>query len=264
MTPPSPHDGDALHDLGRFLADLRRTGTVVTGPVDGRPGGEEHDDEPGPVEWLVTAHRGTPTGPPYRLMLDEQEFSRAVERDARVIESWWPAGDARARAYTALLLSFDAALVGVDRTPHGFVLERGDHLHLTTHHLCPDPIPHLDPDGQVANEGSYGWFAYEPGSPEFDEELAEQQRRSRHRRHSYLVLGYLEVEAAHENGQRMDATMGYLQDALGDAFGNEVFQRFSAYVEATGSPSTVALSEIMHAEDERFDAFLDALAGEGP
>lgn len=262
MTPPPPHDGDALYDLGRFLADLRRTGTVVTGPMTGGPDGEEHDDEPGPVERLVTEHRGTRIDPPYRLVLDEQEFSWAVDRDARVIESWWPTGDARARAYAALLLSFDAALVGVDRTPHGFVLERDDHLHLTNHHLCPDPMPHLDPDVEVEYGGSYGWSAYEPGSPKFEEELAEQQSRSRHRRHSHLVLGYLEVEAAYENGQRMDAAMGYLQDALGDAFGTEVLQRFSAYVEATGSPSTVELSEIMHAEDGRLDAFLDALAGE--
>ena len=49
------------------------------------------------------AHRGIPADPPYRL---------ALERDTGVIESWWPGGDARARAYAALLVSFDAPLVG--------------------------------------------------------------------------------------------------------------------------------------------------------
>lgn len=256
MTPPEPPTGD-VYDLDRFLSDLRRTGTAVSGPVAGGA-----DDDPGPVEWLVTAHRGAPADPPYRLVLDESEFADAVARDARLIESRWPGGDARARAYGALLLSFDAALAGVDRTPHGFVLEREDHLHLTTHHPCPDPMPHLDPAADVRYEASYGWFADEPGTSEFDEEPAEQRRGSRHRRHSYLVLGYLEVEAASDAGQRMDAAMGLLQDQLGDAFGHEVFQRFTAYLEGNGSPSTVELSEIMHAEDERFDAFLDALAGE--
>jgi hypothetical protein len=259
MTPPAPHRGDHDHDhdLERFLADVRGTGTVVTGPVTGGP-----DDEPGPVEWLVTAHRGAPAEPPYRLVLDEREFASAVERDARLIESWWPGGDARARAYAALLLSFDAALVGVDRTPHGFVLERQDSLHLTTHHLCPDPMPHLDPAAEVEHGGSYGWYASEPGTPEFQAELTEQQRRSRHRRHSYLVLGWLEVEAATEDGRRMDAAVGYLQDQMAEAFGHEVFQRFSDYLEESGFPSTAELVDGMHEQDERFDGFLDALAGE--
>lgn len=242
-------------DLYRFLADLRGTGTVVTGPVAGEPESPWDDHEP--VEWLISAHRGTPADPPYRLELDEDEFRAAVDRDARVTESWWPGGDAQERAYTALLLSFDAALVGVDRTPHAFVLEGEDRVRLTTHHPCPDPLPHLEAAGIVGN-----WSAHEPGTPEFEAEQAEQARRSPHRRHSYLVLGWLEVEAAYENGQRMDAAMGYVQDALGAAFGGEVFQRFSAYLEQNGSPTTVELAEIMHAEDERFDGFLDALAGE--
>jgi hypothetical protein len=41
-----------------------------------------------------------------------------------------------------------------------------------------------------------------------------------------------------------------------------VLQWFSAYAEQHGFASTAELSEVMHAEDERFDAFLDALAGE--
>lgn len=147
--------------------------------------------------------------------------------------------------------------MGVDRTPHGFVLEGADRLHLTTHHPCPDPLPHLAAEGIVGT-----WSAYEPGTPDFEERQAQQARRSPHRRHSHLVLGYLEVEAAYERGQSMDAAMGHLQDALGDAFGNDVFQRFSTYLEENGSPSTVQLSRVMHEEDERFDAFLDALAGE--
>jgi hypothetical protein len=257
MPPSAPHDGASRYDLDRFVADLRRTGTVIEGPVAGGP-----DHEPGPAEWLVTAHRGTPADPPYRLVLEDREFARAVERDARLIGSWWPGDDARVRAYAALLLSFDAALVGVDRTPHGFVLEREDHLHLTTHHRCPDPMPHLDPAAKVEYEGSYGWYGDEPGIPGLEEERAQEARRSRHRRHSYLVLGYLEVEAASDDGRRMDAAMGLLQDELGDAFGNDVLQRFTAYLEQNGSPSPAELSEIMHAEDERFDAFLDALAGE--
>lgn len=247
MTPAALHDGNGEQDLGRFFSDLRRSGTVVDGPV-----------AQDPVEWLVTAHRGTPADPPYRLALDEREFTSALERDARVIQQWWPDGDARARAYAALLVSFDAALVGIDRTPHGFVLEREDHLHLTTSHLCPDPLPHLGP----AAEGTYGWYAYESGTPEFAEEMAEQRRRSRHRRHSYLVLGWLEVEAATEDGHRMDAAVGYLQDQMVEAFGRDVFQRFSDHLEASGSPSTAGLVEAMHEQDERFDDFLDALAGE--
>jgi hypothetical protein len=110
----------ARYDLDQFLDGVRRTGTVVNGPVHGGP-----DDEPEPVEWLVTAHRGMPADSPYRLALDEHEFRMAVERDTGLIESWWPGGDARARAYAALLVSFDAAVVRVDRTPHGFVQEDG-------------------------------------------------------------------------------------------------------------------------------------------
>jgi hypothetical protein len=41
-----------------------------------------------------------------------------------------------------------------------------------------------------------------------------------------------------------------------------VFERFSDYLERNGSPSTAELSRAMHEEDERFDVFLDALAGE--
>lgn len=255
MSAPTPGDGDVRHGLARFLDDLRRTGTVVTGPVPGEP--EDPWDDERPVEWLVEAHRGERVDPPYRLRLDERQFADAIEHDTSVVDGWWPGGNPRSRAYESLLLSFDAALVGTDRTPHGFVLEGEDRLHLTTHHPWPDPMPHL-----VA-EGIDGmWSAYEPGTPEFEEQLAQLARRSPHRRHSYLVLGFLEVEAAYENGERMDAAMGYLQDAMGEAFGTEVFQRFTAYLEQHGSPTTVELSEVMHAEDERFDTFLDALAGE--
>jgi hypothetical protein len=246
--------GDGRFDLDRFLDDLRRTGTVIAGPVAGEPESPWVDP---PEEWLVEAHRGQRIEPPYRLRLDERQFAEAVEHDAAVSAAWWPGGDDRARAYKALLLSFDAALVGIDRTPHGFVLEGADRLLLTTHHHCPRPVAHLDPDS-----GDHTWSADEPGTPEFEAERAEQTRRSRHRRHSYLVLGWLEIEAAYDNGQRMDAAMGLVQDQLGDAFGNQVFQRFSDYLQQNGSPSTVELSEVMHAEDERFDAFLDALAGE--
>jgi hypothetical protein len=56
--------------------------------------------------------------------------------------------------------------------------------------------------------------------------------------------------------------MGHLQDQLHEAFGVGVLERFSAYLEQHGSPSTAELCEAMHAQDERFDAFLDALAGE--
>lgn len=255
MSAPTPEDGAARHGLAWFLDDLRRTGTVVTGPVLGEPESPWVDERP--VEWLVEAHRGERVAPPYRLRLDEQQFADAIEHDTSVVDEWWPGGDPRSRTYEALLLSFDAALVGIDRTPHGFVLEGEDRLHLTTHHPCPDPMPHLAAEGIVGM-----WSAYEPGTPEFEEQQASLARRSPHRRHSYLVLGWLEVEAAHENGERMDAAMGHLQDALAGAFGHEVVQRFSAYLEQNGSPTTVELSRVMHEEDERFDAFLDALAGE--
>lgn len=256
MSAPTSDDGDSGSDIDDFLADLRRTGTVVTGPVAGEPADPWTDDQP--VEWLVTAHRGTPADPPYRLRLDERELADALEHDARIVEAWWPGGDARARAWSGLLLSFDAALVGVDRTPHGFVLEGEDRLHLTTHHPCPDPMPHLAAEGIVGT-----WSAYEPGTPEFEAEQAERARRSPHRRHSYLVLGWLEIEAAHEDGRAMDAAMGYVQDALGDAFGGRVFARYTAYLERNGSPSAAELSRVVHEDDERLDALLDALAGEG-
>jgi len=255
MSAPASDDGDSRSDLDDFLSALRRTGTVVTGPGAGEPVSPWDDDVP--VEWLVTAHRGSPVDPPYRLRLDERQFADALQHDARVVEEWWPGGDARVRARAALLLSFDAALVGVDRTPHGFVLEGQDRLHLTTHHLCPDPLPHLAAEGIVGT-----WSAYPPGTPEFEAEQAERARQSPHRRHRYLVLGWLEIESAYENGQPMDAAMGYVQDAMADAFGAEVFARYTAYLERSGAPSAAELSRVLHEEDERFDAFLDALAGE--
>jgi hypothetical protein len=250
-----PTSDDSRYDLDRFLADLRRTGTVIADSPEPRPNpdpDEDWYDDPEPVVWSVTAHRGEQLDPPLRLVVEPREFAAALSRDAEVMARWWPGADPVARAYEALLLSFDAALVGVDR-PHGFLREEDGRLRLTINPLCPNPVAHLDPESE-----DYGWYAYPPGTPEFE----EQARQSRHRRHSYLVLGYLEVEAAYDNGQRMDAAIGYLQDQLGDAFGHEVFHRFSPYVEQNGSPSTVELCEIMHAEDERFDAFLDALAGE--
>jgi hypothetical protein len=259
MTPPASHDGDARYDLDRFLDDLRRTGTGIADAPEPRPEDDSDDDwhdDPVPVVWSVSAHRGRQLDPPFRLVLEPQEFAFALHRAAELIEQWWPGGESERRAYEGLLVSFDAAMVGIDR-PRGFLLQEDGRLLLSANPICPDPISHLD-----LERGDYTWSAYEPGTPEAEEERAQHARQSRHRRHSYLVLGYLEVEAASETGQRMDAAMGYLQDALGDAFGNEVFQRFSAYVDENGSRSTMELSEIMHAEDERFDAFLDALAGE--
>jgi hypothetical protein len=261
MNPRGSHGGHGLDGLDRFFDDLRRTGTEIAGPVRDDP--EDPDDEYGPVEWLVTAHRGQPVDPPYRLVLDDHEFRRAVEHDAQVIRSWWPGGESRMRAYEALLLSFDAALVGIDRTPHGFLREEDGRGRLTTNHLCPDPMAHLDLDSaDITYSADYGLYAYEPGTPEFEAERAERARRSRHRRHAYLVLGWLEVEAATEDGRRMDAAVGYLQDQMGEAFGHHVFQRFSDYLEESGFPSTAELVDAMHEQDERFDAFLDALAGE--
>ena len=227
-----PEDDRRRFDLDRFLDDVRRAGTVIDGPVAGEP--ESPWVEP-PLECVVTAHRGTPLHTPLRLRPTSEGIAEAVE--------------------------LDAALAGLVAALHGFVVHE-DRLELTQAPPCADVLRHLDPDSV-----DHGWSAYQPGTPRFEQERAEQERaqqgrRSRHRRHSYRVLGWLEVEAAYENGERMDAAMGYLQDAMGDAFGNEVFQRFSAYVEQHGSPTTVELSAVMHAEDDRFDASLDALAGE--
>lgn len=254
MTSTPPEDDPRRYDLDRLLDDLRQTGTVVSGPVPGEP--EEPDDEP-PPEWVVTAHRGSPLAPPYRLRLEAEDFGEAVERDAATIRGWWPGGEPELRAYQGLLLSVDTALSGLVGALHSIVPRGGDRLELTATHPCPDPVSHLDASG-----ADYIWSAHLPGTPEFEQELAEQGRRSRHRRHSHLVLAWLEVEAAYEHGRRVDVAMGLLQDQLGEAFGGEVFLRFTAYVAQHGEPSTVELSEVMHVEDERFDAFLDALAGE--
>ena len=45
MAPPAPHDGDTPYDLHRFLADLRRTGTGISGPVPGEPDTPWVEDE---------------------------------------------------------------------------------------------------------------------------------------------------------------------------------------------------------------------------
>jgi hypothetical protein len=246
--------GPERPDLARFLEDLRGVGTEVTGPLAGEP--ESPWAEP-PQEWLVTAHRGVPLDPPVRLSLDAGEFAEALAHDTGVVEGWWPGGDPGARAYLALLLGFDAALVGVDRTPHAFVLEDEERLRLTGHHPCPDPLAHLDLDS-----GQYSWSSYAPGTPEFEAQYGEEARRSRHRRHSYLVLGWLEVEAAAEDGAAVDAALNHLQDQVADAFGAGVFQRFTEHLERLGSPSVAELSATAHEEDERFDALLDAMAGE--
>jgi hypothetical protein len=251
---PTAPDGPERPDLARFLDDLCGVGTEVTGPVTGEP---ESPWVEAPEEWLVTAHRGVPLDPPARLRLDAREFDDALAHDTGVVGGWWPGGDPGARAYQALLLGFDAALVGVDRTPHPFVLEDPERLRLTTHHPCPDPLVHLDPHG-----GEYSWSARAPGTPESEARHGEQSRRSRHRRHAHLVLGWLEVEAAAEDGATMDAALDHLQDQVADAFGAEVFRRFTEHLERLGSPSVAALSATAHEEDERLDALLDALAGE--
>jgi len=243
--------------LDWFLDDLRRTGTVIDGPVAGESGSEWVDS---PVEWLVSAHRGQPVDPPYRLRLDAAELAEALRHDADVIASWWPGGDPGQRARDALLLSFDAALVGVDRTPHGFLLEEDGALRLTTHHLCPAPFAHVDPD----SGGLYFWSAYEPGDPEFEEEFARQARRSRHRRHADLVRAWLAVEAAIDTA-RIDPAVPYLQDRIAEVFGPESTGRFQDYLEARGLPDDAIeaeLADIAHSDDERLDALLDALAGE--
>jgi hypothetical protein len=72
----------------------------------------------------------------------------------------------------------------------------------------------------------------------------------------------LEVEAAAEDGRTMDASLNHLQDQVADAFGAEVFQRFTEHLERLGSPSVAELSATVYEEGERFDALLDALAGE--
>jgi hypothetical protein len=251
---PAAPTGPERPDLARFLDDLRRVGTEVTGPVAGEPESPWVDP---PQEWLVTAHRGVPLDPPVRLGLDARAFDEALAHDTGVVEAWWPGGDPGARAYGALLLAFDAALVGVDRTPHAFVLEDQERLRLTDQHPCPDPLAHLDPDS-----GDYFFSAYAPGTPEFEAQDGELSQRSRHRRHSYLVLGWLEVEAAAEDGRTMDAALNHLQDQVADAFGAEVFQRFTEHLERLGSPSVAELSATVYEEGERFDALLDALAGE--
>jgi hypothetical protein len=254
VSPTRPEGDRRRFDLDRFLDDVRRTGTVVDGPVAGEPESPWVDP---PTEWVVTAHRGTPLEPPYRVRLTAEDLAEAVEHDAGIVDGWWPGEEPQEQAYRGLLLGFDSALAGLVGALHGFVVREDGRLELTRAPLCPDVLRHLDP----GSEG-FAWSAAEPGTPEVEREVAERSRRSRHRRHSYLVLGYLEVEAAHERGERMDAAMGHLQDRLAEAFGGEVLQRFAAYAEQHGVRSTAELSDVMHAEDERFDAFLDALAGE--
>ena len=92
MPEPTPRDGDVRHGLVRFLDDLRRTGTVITGPVLGEPESPWSDDEE-PVEWLVEVHRGERVDPRYRLCLDEQQFADAIEHDTSFVDGWWPVGD---------------------------------------------------------------------------------------------------------------------------------------------------------------------------
>lgn len=250
----SPDDQDDRLDLDRFLRDLRRTGTVITGPIPAEPADDWH---PVPVEWLVAAHRGQPIDPPYRLQLTGEEFAAAVRRDAEAIERWWPGSDAVDRARDALLLSFDAALVGVDKTPHGFLLEDDSRLRLSTQHLCPDPGPHLDPDDV------YFWSAYSPGEPEFEAELERQRRRSVHRRHADLVRAWLAVEAAMDTAA-LDPAVPYLQDRVGETFGAGTMQRYNEHIAGWGLPDAALdaeLRDIAYADDERLDALLDALAG---
>ena len=251
--PRSPDDGRQV--LAAFLDDLRGTGTVVTGPVPAEP----DDDEPGvpPVEWLVTAHRGEPLDPPYRLQLDDEELAAALSRDAGLLTDRWPGGDETARARDALLASFDAALQGIDRTPHSFVLAQDDTVHLTTNHPCPDPLAHVDPDSDT-----FFWSAHAPGDPEFEEQLARYQRQSRHRRHAGLVRGWLVVEAAMD-AARLDPAVQHLQDEVATTFGPESFQRFTEHVETHGL-GDADLADIAYSDDERLDALLDALAGEPP
>ncbi|NEK94572.1 hypothetical protein GCU67_10380 [Modestobacter muralis] len=250
--PRSP-DGDQ-QVMTAFLDDLRRTGTVVTGPVT--PG--QDDGEPGvpPVEWLVSAHRGDPLDPPYRLRLDAGELAAALAHDAGLLQAGWPDGAEAARARDALLTSFDAALEGIDRTPHRFVLE-DDTLDLTTNHPCPDPLVHLDPDS-----GDFFWSAHAPGDPEFEEQLARFERQSPHRRHAGLVRAWLVVEAAMDTA-RLDPAVQHLQDQVDTTFGPGAMMRFSEHVETHGFQEA-DLTDLAYADDERLDALLDALAGEPP
>ena len=252
----TPTGRDRPGELDRFLDDLRRTGTVISGPVVGEAASEWEDP---PVEWLVSAHRGQPVDLPYRLALDERGFTEALRHDAEVVEGWWPGGDPLARAYEALLLGFDAALVGIDRTPHRFVLEEDDRLHLTTHHPCPQPWAHVDPES-----GNYFWSAYEPGDPEFEEALARQSRQSRHRRHAGLVRAWLVVEAAMDTA-RIDPAVPYLQEQVETTFGPGTVSRFQDYLQARGLPDDAIeaeLADMAYNDDDRLDALLDALAGE--
>jgi hypothetical protein len=241
--------------LDALLDDLRRTGTVVSGPVT-RP--DEDDDFGGLlVEWLISSHRGEPVVPPYRLRLDDEELAAALAHDAGLLADRWPGGDEAARARDALLASFDAALAGIDRTPHRFVLEDGT-LQLTTNHPCPAPSAHLDPDS-----GDLFWFsAHRPGDPEFEEGLARLQRQSRHRRHAGLVCAWLVAEAAMD-AARLDPAVQYLQDQVATVFGPESFRRLGEHVETHGL-GDADLADIAYSDDERLDALLDALAGEPP
>jgi hypothetical protein len=252
----APRSPDADQQaMNAFLDDLRHTGTVVTGPVPAEP----DDDEFGvpPVEWLVSAHRGEPLDPPYRLRLDGDELAAALSRDAGLLRDRWPDGDEAARARDALLTSFDAALAGIDRTPHRFVLEEDGTLQLTTHHPCPDPLAHIDPDS-----GTFFWSAHAPGDPEFEEELARYERQSPHRRHAGLVRAWLVVEAAMD-AARLDPAVQHLQDQVDTTFGPGAMMRFSEHVETHGLQEA-DLTDIAYADDERLDALLDALAGEPP
>jgi hypothetical protein len=249
-----PGSDDTPYSLDRLLDDLRRAGTRVGGgPVWDEEGG---DWDPGPVVWQVDVHRGRPLDPPAQLVLDASAFADALARDAGVVERWWPGGDPLSRAYDALRVSFDAALVGIDQTPHGFVLDPDDTLRLTTQHPCPDPGAHLDPDGHV-----FFWGAYEPGAGEFEEEVAREASRSRHRRHVGLVRAWLLAEAAMDDVP-LDATVAYLQDQVTETFGgSRVIERFNDYLRRYGV--TGSDYRTLAGDDERLNALLDALAGEG-
>jgi hypothetical protein len=251
--PRSP-DGDQ-QVLTALLDDLRRTGTVVTGPLPAEPDDDDHGVPP--VEWLVSAHRGDPLDPPFRLRLDGDELAAALSRDAGLLRDRWPDGDEAARSRDALLTSFDAALEGIDRTPHRFVLEDGA-LQLTTNHPGPAPSAHVDPD----SGDLFWWSAHRPGDPEFEEELARLQRQSPHRRHAGLVRAWLSAEAAMD-AARIDPAVQHLQDEVATVFGPELFQRFSDHVTTHGL-GDADLTDIAYNDDERLDALLDALAGEPP
>ena len=246
-------DDSTPYSLDRFLDDLRRVGTRVTGgPVWDE---EDGDWDPGPVVWQVDVHRGRPLDPPATLVLDASAFADALTRDAAVVERWWPGGDPLSRAYDTLRVSFDAALVGIDRTPHGFVLDRDDTLRLTTQHPCPAPVAHLDADADV-----FFWAAYEPGTTEFEEQMPRETGRSRHRRHAGLVRAWLLAEAAMDDVP-LDATVTYLQDQVTEAFGDSrVIVRFNEYLRRYDV--TESDYRTIAGDDERLDTLLDALAGE--